>query len=243
MKIKPSSSAPKRYNKAHDNGQYLFKATRATWPETAEKTKIKLGTDGTSFSDYFNTLEGTEHPELFLLWLQEFQTKVEHNSRVAQADKLDVLCRTVKGEAKAVVLRTIASTTGNLQLTHVNNADFTNQLILRRLHLLSTRAQWAVYLDSDQHSMDVITECIHALKLLIFGSDMAGKKSYIGLKRQMRNFNVDFNHGIKQWAARIDDYQSYLPHMLWEAGAEDGESPTKFDEQDLQELLEGCLNK
>ena len=89
MKIKPST--PKRYNKAHNNGQYLFKATRATWPETAGKTKIKLGTDGTSFSDYFNTLEGTEQPELFLLWLQEFQTKVEHNSRVAQEDKLDVL--------------------------------------------------------------------------------------------------------------------------------------------------------
>ena len=204
MKIKPSA-APKRY-KAHDNGQYLFKAPRATWPESAEKTKIKLGTDGTSFSDYFNTLEGTEQPELFLLWLQEFQTKVEHYSRVAQEDKLDVLRRTVKGEAKAVVLRTIESTAGNLQLTHVDNADFTNQLILRRLHLLSTRAQWAVYLDSVQHSQDVITECIHSLKLLIFGSDMAGKKTYIGLKRQMRNFNVDFNHGIKQWAARIDDY-------------------------------------
>ena len=109
---------------------------------------------------------------------------------------------------------------------------------------MSTREQWAVYLDSDQYPNDVITKCIHALKLLVFGSDMAGKKTYLTLKQQMRAFNVDFNHGIKRWAARIDDYQSYLPHMLWEAGAEDGgKEPTKFGKQDLREILEGCLTR
>ena len=83
----------------------------------------------------------------------------------------------------------------------------------------------------------------HALKFLIFGSDMSGRKSYLGLKRQIQNFQVDFTIGIKKWAARIDDFQSYLPHMLWEAGAKGNQAPTMFNEQDLREILEGCLNK
>ena len=48
---------------------YMFAHTRASWPEKAEKLKVKLGTEGTSFSDYFHALEGTENSELFLLWL------------------------------------------------------------------------------------------------------------------------------------------------------------------------------
>ena len=86
MKIK-AAAKPKR---PASNG-YLFKPFRASWPETAEKIKVKLGTDGTSFSDYFHSLEGTETAELFLLWLQEFQSKVENNIRVPTKDKLDVL--------------------------------------------------------------------------------------------------------------------------------------------------------
>ena len=67
MKIK-ASTKPKRTTQS-SNG-YLFKPFQASWPESAEKIKVKLGTDGTSFSDYFHQLEGTESPELFLLWLQ-----------------------------------------------------------------------------------------------------------------------------------------------------------------------------
>ena len=181
MKIK-ASTKPKR---ATSNNGYLFKPFCASWPESAEKIKVKLGIDGTSFSDYFHPLEGTESPELFLLWLQEFQSKVENNTRVASADKLDVLLRIVKGEAKAVVTRTIATTAGTMLANHVENVDFTNQLIQLRTTQFSTKEQWAANLDSEAHPKDVISECIYTLKLLIFGSDMAGKKSYIGLKRQV----------------------------------------------------------
>ena len=126
---------------------------------------------------------------------------------------------------------------------HVENVDFTNQLICLQTRKYSTKEQWAAYLDSEAHPKDVITECIHTLKLLVFGSDMAGKKSYLTLKRQIRQFRVDVNHGIKKWPARIDNLQSYLPLMLWEAGALKGQSPTKFNEQDLCKNLEGSLNK
>ena len=137
---------------------YLFKPYRASWPEKVEKVKVKLGTDGTSFSDYFHALEGTESPELFLLWLQEFQSKVETNTRVVCADKLDILLRIVKGEAKAVINRVIDYTRGVLQPTHVDNCDFTNKLVIIRLHQLTTRAEWGTYIGSDAHRMDIITE-------------------------------------------------------------------------------------
>ena len=86
---------------------------------------------------------------------------------------------------------------------------------------------------------DIITECIHQLKLLIYSSDMKGKKTYTRLCCVMSNFKINFTHGIRKWAQRIDDYQSYLEDMLWEAGEKRGESMRKFAETELRELLDG----
>lgn len=71
--------------------------------ESTDKIKVKLGKDGTSFSNYFCALNGIELPEMFLLWLQEYQSKVETNSQVAHDHKLEVFIRIIKGDAKAVV--------------------------------------------------------------------------------------------------------------------------------------------
>ena len=128
MKVTPSNKHGKRLT--GNANVYLFKPYRATWPEKLEKIKVKLGADGTSFSKYFHALEGTESAELFLLWLQEFQSKVETNSRVSPLDKLDVLKRIIKGEAKATVNRVIEYTRGVLRELRVDNADFTNHLIV-----------------------------------------------------------------------------------------------------------------
>merc|ERR1712214_137906 len=73
-------------------------------------------------------------------------------------------------------------------------------------------------------------------------SDMRGKKTYTRLRRIMSNFKINFTQGIWKWAQRIDDYQSYLEDMLWEAGEKRGESMRKFTETELRELLDGCLN-
>ena len=37
---------------------------------------------------------------------------------------------------------------------------------------------------------------------------MKGKKTYTRLRRVMSNFKINFTHGIRKWAQRIDDYQS-----------------------------------
>ena len=41
----------------------------------------------------------------------------------------------------------------------------------------------------------------------------------------------------------MDDFQSYLPEMLWEAGEQQGKTMEKFNEHEMRELLDGCLHK
>ena len=256
MEISPSKEAPTRPNN-------LLPPKRMEWPESTTTIKVKLGTES-GVSDYFYTIDGTEEAELFLLWLQDFRSKALNNQRVSPSDTRDVLIRILRGEAKAVVERTIANTKGEVTVlpppsdqetrvrtrgapapeepvVHTTLFDFTNHLIRRRLAALQP-AQWETYWKSEQHDRDIINECIHRLKLLVYGSDMKGKKTYTRLRRVMSNFRINFNNGIRKWAQRMDDYQSYLPDMLWEAGEKRGETMRKFNETELRELLDGCLN-
>ena len=59
----------------------------------------------------------------------------------------------------------------------------------------------------------------------------------------MRNSKINFTDGIRKWADRMEDYQTYLPGMLWECGKAINESLRKFSEMDTRELLEGALTK
>ena len=91
--------------------------------------------------------------------------------------------------------------------------------------------------------MNVINKCLYALKLEVFGNDIIGRKSYTRLKRHMRAFKVDVNHGIRKWATRMDDLQSYLPHLLWEAGESCGKELAPFGEHKMREILDGAIHK
>ena len=90
---------------------------------------------------------------------------------------------------------------------------------------------------NNSSNSDVIVECIHAIKLEIFGNDSAGRSSYTHLKRQMRNMKVDFTHGIRKWATRMEEFQNYLPNTLWEAGASRGQHLHQFNEMEMHEIL------
>ena len=59
----------------------------------------------------------------------------------------------------------------------------------------------------------------------------------------MRITKINFTDGIQKWANRMEDYQTYLPDMLWESGETINESLTRFREMEMQELLEGALTK
>ena len=106
MKISPAKDTPKQSN-------YLLPSRRLEWPDSYTPVKVKLGVDS-GISDHFYTIDGTEEAELFLLWLQDFRSKAINNKRASHSDTLDVLVRIVRGEAKAVVKRTLAVTKGTV---------------------------------------------------------------------------------------------------------------------------------
>ena len=104
MKISQAKERPKRSN-------YLLPPRRLEWPEAYTPVKVKLGVDS-GISDLFYTIDGTEEAELFLLWLQDFRSKAINNKHASHLDTLDVLVRILRGEAKAVVERTLLNTKG-----------------------------------------------------------------------------------------------------------------------------------
>jgi hypothetical protein len=84
-------------------------------------------------------------------------------------------------------------------------------------------------------------EILYHLSLTIFGSDHAGKSAYIQLRRTIHQFKVDLSFRIRTWVERMDNFQSYLPHCLWNAGERQQEKPRSFTEFKMREILEHNL--
>ena len=97
------------------------------------------------------------------------------------------------------------------------------------------------YYQSQEYRKDVLEECMHALKLKIFGNDQNGKRSYIILRRFMRGMRVDLKHGIRAWANRMAELQSYLPECLWECGSDQMETPRSFTQGEMKEILDANM--
>jgi len=97
------------------------------------------------------------------------------------------------------------------------------------------------YFTTEEYKKDVIQECMYALKLKIFGNDLTGKRAYINLRRYMRTACIDVKHGIRSWANRMAELQSYLPECLWERGAILGKAPHSFSETEMQEIMDSNL--
>ena len=70
------------------------------------------------------------------------------------------------------------------------------------------------------------------------------KKSLYRSEASHKAFKVDINHSIRKWAKRMVDLQSYLPHMLWEAGEFLGEKLVPFYEhEETREIFDGAIPK
>jgi hypothetical protein len=224
-----------------------FSFKKKEWPDEDNKLKMKLeGATGISFSEYMRVLSGKEHPELFLLWLQDFRTKIWNNAILTGSKKLEILMRLVDKEAATVVARTIVKCEGNTVggIPQRHTYAFTNWTIRNRLETMTTDQQWKDYITPNgDHCDDMITECIHALKFEIYGVDMASKQCYYKLRRQMRALKINFTDGVRKWAQRIEDYQTYLPDMLWESGEENGHTMQRFGEIDMREILDQAMTK
>ena len=224
-----------------------FSFKKKEWPDDENKQKFKMNNPqgGVAFSESLRVLQGDEHPELFLQWLSEYQTKIWNNSQLNMEGRKDILLRLVEGEANSIILRTIRQCTGSKSADGtpiVNTYIFKHHPIRLKIAQYDDN-QWKDYVTKGAHERDIIIECVHALKLELFGQDSAGRSSYTHLKRQMRNMKVDFTHGIRKWATRMEEFQGYLCNTLWEAGAARGQSLTQFNEMEMREILGGAIQK
>ena len=241
MKVNFSTPTPVEKMKA-------FPFKKKEWADDENKLKMKIENTagGVAFSEHMRVLKGTEHPELFLIWLQDYRSKIWTNSNLNWAKKLDILLRIVDEEASTIVQRTIQRCEGT-STNGIPNRDtyhFKNWEIARRLTKMTTDTEWQVYVAfGGKYEQDRIKECIHALKFEIFGVDMASSNSYYKLRRQIRGMKINFTDGVRKWAARVEDYQTYLPDMLWESGKKLGKIMTPFDETDLKEILDSAMTK
>jgi hypothetical protein len=241
MKVSFSTPTPVEKMKA-------FPFKKKEWPDDDNKLKMKIdgATGGVVFSEQMRVLKGDEHPELFLLWLQDYRSKIWNNDNLTWPKKLDILIRIVSDDASTVVQRTLGRCSGTATegIPIRPTYHFNNWTIARRLTLMKTDTQWQVYIAfGGRLEQDKITECIHALKFEIYGVDMASTNSYYKLRRQIRGMKINFTDGVRKWAARIEDYQAYLPDMLWESGEKAGKMMRPFDETEMREILDSAMTK
>lgn len=166
-----------------------FPFKKKEWPDEENKLKMKIENPagGVAFSEYMRVLSGNEHPELFLIWLQDYRLKIWNNTKLTDAKKLDILLRLVTDDASTTVQRTLHRCKGN----HINGIpnratyQFKNWEIARRHAAMTEDIKWQVYVSfGGTFAKDKIKECIHALKFEIFGVDMASTNSYYKLRRQ-----------------------------------------------------------
>jgi hypothetical protein len=101
--------------------------------------------------------------------------------------------------------------------------------------------EFTTYLKTEEYKEDIVVEILYHLSLKVFGSDHEGKSAYIQLRRTIHQFKVDLSFEIQTWAERMEDFQSYLPYRLWNAGERWQEKPRSFMECKMQEILEHSL--
>ena len=96
--------------KAKHNRAQHFSFKKKDWPDEGNKLKVKLEgkQGGVTFDEYVRVLDGSEHPELFLLWIQEYDRRIRYNDRLKPPQRLEVLIRIVKGEALSKIDKVIA---------------------------------------------------------------------------------------------------------------------------------------
>ena len=99
------------------------------------------------------------------------------------------------------------------------------------------------YWNDEDSKEDIIHECMHHLKLKIFGSDYLGQSAYIQLRRIIRTFRVRLDPGIRAYDTRITALNSYLLECPWQAGARRKQVPKSFDDFEKREILETAITK
>ena len=79
--------------KAPNIWQRTFSFNKKEWPDedNIQKMKIEDSNGGAEYSERLRILSGREHPELFLFWLEDYQSKVLKNKGIDYKTKMSIL--------------------------------------------------------------------------------------------------------------------------------------------------------
>ena len=186
------------------HGMRPFTTKRLSWGEDALRRKCRLTPKVTtgnecSFETKLLVLEGNEKPELFILWLTEFNEKVFSQAKLSASSKYSALLEMVQNIALTVCRAAYSmATTVNEDIDQM----FTNVPIQVKL-LSMSQPEWESYLLGEEYQHDIVRECITQIGANIFGKDHAGSNAYIHLRRQIRELKVNLNVGIRKYEERL----------------------------------------
>ena len=85
--------------------QRPFAFKKKEWPDedNLQKMKIEDTNGGAEYSEKLRILSGREHPELFLFWLEEYQTKVLNNTDIDYKTKMSIMHTFCKDDAQNAI--------------------------------------------------------------------------------------------------------------------------------------------
>ena len=148
----------------NSSGYQPFTYTMEQWDDKAQRTVVKLDSNKIKFDDKMIVLQGNETPELLLLWKKDYDDKIMSNKDLNWDQRIDVLGRIVAKEAQ-IAIRVAMDIFKNEKWKSIKNLPIHN-----KVKGMSKDEQIAYWKDEDSKE-DLIHECMHHLKLKIFGSD------------------------------------------------------------------------
>ena len=111
------------YNKKKEQSKKMLMVFKKKWAAEAETTSLKLGTSkSVQYYEKFNILKGNEVPELYLTWLQDYQSKITKNSQIPWTQQYDLILTMTNQVAKTTVQETYRSVL-NPVFTDLNDRD------------------------------------------------------------------------------------------------------------------------
>ena len=176
-------------NKSKRSGVTPFLYKPEPWPEDAATQNIETTENGHKVKSKMRMLEGDEVPEQFMIWLMDFDDKINENEALTAEAKLGFLKRLVASEAQTILSQVERDYRDNYsEPEHISLLDdYKVQKEIRDKY--TTDAQVRTYFGSAGTAAvkavrveHIIQETIHRIKILIFGDETFGLKSYIQLR-------------------------------------------------------------
>ena len=186
----PSKGNNRRNNwrkKKPDKNKRTLTIFKEDWPEDAATTEIKLGNTGkVQYYVKFYILNGTEKPEMFIIWLLDYRSKIAQSKALSWDERFNCMLTMVSGDAKEKVQEVFAAVLEPTFAAIGDKADFEwNSPIVKHWQKSNLEdnddakclKNWQDYYadTSDQYKKHIHQEIEWNLGLLIWGTDYDGR--------------------------------------------------------------------